>query len=151
MWAVMSIIFLAVPRLCSAAANESVPEGYWRVSSLSPDLLRCPYGDTACEGGSASEAGTFLCAEGFGGLLCGEGAAGHFVDWVLRDAQSCPDVSPQSLLLPALLLPAGLVLVLLLLVCGLEPLIGGRGKERTGKSRHSSRGAEGQHNKSEGG
>jgi hypothetical protein len=61
--------------------------GHWRLTGTTASILRCPYSEQACGGGSGF--GDSLCEDGFEGLLCGKPVASHYIDWVHQNSLTC--------------------------------------------------------------
>ena len=108
------VLFLIILFRQSLALNETstyVPEGHWRLSVNDETTLRCPYGETACQGGT--QAGDFLCSDQFSGLLCAQPVDGYFIDWASQDTFFCDN----TVVLSSLAIPVIVILLMLIFIC----------------------------------
>jgi hypothetical protein len=79
--------------------STTAPIGHWRLTGADASILRCPYSEQACGGGSGF--GDSLCEDSFEGLLCGKPVASHYVDWVHQHSLMCSNSSTYlSVVLP---------------------------------------------------
>ena len=100
---------------CSGANASGVPmPGYWRTTDRTSEIMRCPFGERACEGGVDTQ-----CFEPFGGIACASCATtwseerDELVDYFLTPdgCEACPESAFVDLLPSVLATMAMLALI----------------------------------------
>eukprot|EP01046_Picozoa_sp_COSAG06_P009822 COSAG06_NODE_520_length_14748_cov_4.841423_2_plen_4490_part_00 len=90
---------------CSGANASGVPlPGYWRTTDVSTEIMRCPFGERACEGGVDTQ-----CHKPFGGIACASCIVEHYR--TPTGCEHCPTSALPSLL-PSILASMAMLMLI---------------------------------------
>jgi hypothetical protein len=90
----------------------TLESGYWRRLPTSHAIIKCPYGDDACIGGTST--GDSLCGTGYTGVLCGACDTDYYFS---SEKGGCFICSGENIFTPSVVIVLGLAFILLLFIC----------------------------------